>query len=180
MKKIIVAIFMLVLTMPTMAQIKSASLTASGLTCSMCSKAIYKALSAVSSVKEVTVDIEKSTYAIQFKEGEKIVLDDIKNAVTGAGFSVESMQVTAAIDKQDVADDTHVNIGGSTFHFVHVNKQTLQGDATFRLLDKNFVSKAEYNKYHKYTKMKCYETGYMNSCCPKDKKLENRIYHVTL
>ncbi len=180
MKKIIIAIALLVLTMPAMAQIKSATLTASGLTCSMCSKAIYKALSAVKSVKEITVDIDKSSYTILFKEGENIVLDDIKNAVTGAGFSVASMQVVAAIDKQEIADDSHVNIGGSTFHFVHVNKQLLQGDATLTILDKNYLPKAEYNKYHKYTKMKCYETGYMNSCCPKDKKLENRIYHVTL
>lgn len=179
MKKLIIAMLLLV-TAPAMAQIKSAALTASGLTCSMCSKAIYKALSAVPFVKEVSVDLDKSTYTIHFKEGDKVVLDDVKNAVTGAGFSVASMTVTVQTDNQEVADDSHINIGGSTFHFVHVNKRNLQGEATLTVLDKNYLPKAEYNKYRKYTKMKCYETGYMEACCPKEKSPEKRIYHVTL
>jgi copper chaperone CopZ len=179
MKKILTAILLL-LNMGAMAQIKSAKLTASGLTCSMCSKAIYKALTAIPFVKEVTVDIDKSIYTIQFKEGEAVVLDDIKNAVTGAGFFVASMQVMATIDKTEIFDDAHVNLGGSTFHFMHVNKQVLQGDVALTMLDKNYLPKATYNKNRQYTKMKCYETGYMGSCCPKDKTLQNRIYHVTL
>ena len=179
MKKLFL-VLLLSFTVPALAQIKSASLTASGLTCSMCSKAIYKAITAVPFVQAVIVDIDKSTYSIQFKDGEKVVLDDIKNAVTGAGFSVAAMQVTAIVEKADVADDAHLSIGGSTFHFVHVNKQTLQGAVTLTMLDKNYLPKADYNKYHKYTKMKCFETGYMGDCCPKDKTLSNRIYHVTL
>ncbi len=42
--------------------IKKVSLVASGLTCSMCSKAIFKALTKLDFVEEVKVDIAKSMY----------------------------------------------------------------------------------------------------------------------
>src|SRR6187401_816631 len=84
MKKIILVILGLLLAISSFAQIKSATLSASGLTCSMCSKAIYKALGKVSFVKSVDADIEGSKYQITFKDGAVIVLDDLKKAVEGA------------------------------------------------------------------------------------------------
>ena len=71
--------------------IKKVSLVASGLTCSMCSKAIFKALSKLDFVEEVKVDIEKSMYILTFKNGKKVEVDQIKTAVTDAGFSVQSL-----------------------------------------------------------------------------------------
>jgi copper chaperone CopZ len=160
-------------------QIKSATLTASGLTCSMCSKAIYKALLKVPSIKNVTPDVEKSLFTITFKDAARIELDDVRKAVQDAGFSVASMQVTATFNKTEVYDDAHITIDGSTFHFLHVARQTLQGDKTFTVVDRNYLPLAGYKKYGAYTKMKCFETGYMASCCPKD-VTSKRIYHVTL
>jgi copper chaperone CopZ len=71
--------------------IKKVTLTASGLTCSMCSKAIFKALTKLDFVEEVKVDIEKSIYILTFKTGKKVDIDQIKLAVTGAGFGVQSL-----------------------------------------------------------------------------------------
>ena len=167
-------------SMSSIAQIKSATLSASGLTCSMCSKAIYKALEKVPFVQSVDADIEKSSYTIHFKEGQKVVLDDLKKAVMNAGFSVASLQVTAAFDNAEVANDTHINIGGSVFHFLNVTKQTLQGDKTFTVVDKNFLPASERKKYKQYTKMACFETGVMGACCPDKKSANNRVYHVTI
>jgi copper chaperone CopZ len=179
MKNLII-IAMLLWSVQGAAQIKSASFTASGLTCSMCSKAIYKALVKVPFIKSVDVNVETSTFVVQFKEGEKVVLDDVKKAVENAGFSVASMEVTATFDHAEVFNDAHVNLGGSTFHFLNVTRQTLQGEKTFTVLDKNYLPNAARKKYAKYTKMKCFETGTMASCCPKDPLISNRIYHVTL
>ena len=72
-------------------EIKKASLVASGLTCSMCSKAIFKALSKLDFVEEVKVDIEKSMYQMTFKAGKKVDIDQVKLAVTDAGFGVQSI-----------------------------------------------------------------------------------------
>lgn len=166
--------------LPAIAQLKSANLTASGLTCSMCSKSIFKALQKVAFVKSVEADVEKSSYSIAFKEGEKVVIDDLKKAVQDAGFSVASLQVTASFENAEVYNDAHVNVGGSTFHFLNVPKQTLQGDKTFTIVDKNYLTMAERKKYKKFTKMECFETGTMGSCCPNGKGAVNRIYHVTI
>jgi copper chaperone CopZ len=71
--------------------IKKVSLVASGLTCSMCSKAIFKALTKLDFVDEVKVDIEQSKFALTFKSGKTVVIDQIKSAVADAGFSVQSL-----------------------------------------------------------------------------------------
>jgi copper chaperone CopZ len=73
------------------AEIKKVTLVASGLTCSMCSKAIFKALTKLDFVEEVKVDIEKSMYILAFKSGKKVEIDQIKLAVTDAGFGVQSL-----------------------------------------------------------------------------------------
>ncbi len=179
MKKIMV-VAMLLLSATAMAQIKSATLTASGLTCSMCSKAIFKSLSKIAFIKNIDVDVEKSTYTLQFKEGEKIILDDVKKAVTDAGFAVADLQVTMTFNNAEVFNDAHVTVDGNTFHFLNVTKQTLQGDKTVRLIDKNYVTSAEHKKYKKFTSMACFETGVMGSCCPGGKGAAKRVYHVTM
>jgi copper chaperone CopZ len=71
--------------------IKKVSLVASGLTCSMCSKAIFKALTKLDFVDEVKVDIEQSKFFLTFKSGKTVVIDQIKSAVADAGFSVQSL-----------------------------------------------------------------------------------------
>jgi len=179
MKKIIIIIAML-WCLPAIAQMKSATLTASGLTCSMCSKAIFKALQKVPFIKTVDADVEKSSYAITFKDGEQVVLDDVKKAVQDAGFSVASMQVTASFENTEVYNDAHLKVGGSTLHFLNVPKQVLTGDKTFKIVDKNYLSVSERKKYRKFTKMECFETGMMGSCCPGEKSAANRVYHVTI
>jgi mercuric ion binding protein len=75
------------------ADIKKVTLVASGLTCSMCSKAIFKALSKLEFVEDVKVDIEKSMYILAFKAGKKVEIEQIKSAVTDAGFGVQSLQI---------------------------------------------------------------------------------------
>lgn len=171
---------MMFATLPAMSQIKSATLTASGLTCSMCSKAIYKALTKVPFVSNIDADVEQSTYTIHFKEGEQVVLDDLKKAVSDAGFSVANMQVLVTFNNTEVYNDAHINVGGSTFHFLNVKQQVLQGDKAISVVDKNYVPAAEHKKYRKYTKMECFETGMMGSCCPAGSASAKRVYHVTI
>jgi copper chaperone CopZ len=180
MKKIILAVFALLFSLSSFAQIKGATLSASGLTCSMCSKAIYKALGKVSSVKSVDADIEGSKYHITFKEGSPVVLDDLKKAVENAGFSVAALQVTAHFPPVAIANDTHIDYGGSTYHFLNVSNQTISGDKTFTIVDKKFLPDADYRRYAKMTTMKCIETGRMAACCTKGSTAGTRVYHVTL
>lgn len=179
MKKLILILLGLLIAASSFAQIKSATLSASGLTCSMCSKAIFKALGKVPAVKSVDADIEGSKYHITFKDGVAPVLDDLKKAVEGAGFSVASLQVTANFPPTQIANDTHIEYGGATYHFLDVPNSTISGEKTFTVVDKKFLPDAEYRRYAKMTAMKCVQTGRMEACCAKGGG-GTRVYHVTL
>lgn len=72
----------------TRAQVNSVSLPASGLTCSMCSNAINKALKILDFVLKVDADIKTYTFEITFKPNNVIDFDKIKNKVESVGFTV--------------------------------------------------------------------------------------------
>src|ERR1700753_2791554 len=93
MKKIITIIAIL-FGANSEAQISNATIQASGLTCAMCSKAIYTALVAVPFVEKVKPDIEHSSYDLSFKPGAHIDLDALSKAIVDAGFSVSMLKIT--------------------------------------------------------------------------------------
>jgi copper chaperone CopZ len=130
------------------AQIKSASLQAAGLTCAMCTKAIDKALSKVPFVKEVKPDIKSSSFLVTFKEGQTLDFDALGKAVEDAGFSVARLQLKGQFDNIKVENDKEVRISGNIFHFTHVNDQTLNGEKTIMLIDKNFLSAKDFKKFN--------------------------------
>ncbi len=180
MKKMIF-LFFLGFASQASAQIKEVTIQASGLTCSMCSKAIYKSLSAVAFVKQVNSDIKNSAFVISFKDSTQVDLDVLKKAVTDAGFSVASFKAIINFTNQSIKNDAHIEQAGKTWHFLNVQSQTLNGTKTVVLVDKNFVTAKEFKKYSKFTTMKCYETGVMESCCTKPStNAVKRIYHVTI
>lgn len=174
-------LLVVLVSMAGRAQFKSASLQAAGLTCAMCTKAINKALEKVPFVQDVKADIKSSSFQINFKEGVPVDFDVMKKAVEDAGFSVARLKVMGVFDKLDVQNDTHVQIDGKTFHFLSVNKQTLQGEKAITLVDKDFVSAKEYKKYSAATSMACIKTGKAQNCCTKEGiAADSRIYHVTI
>lgn len=179
MKKTFIAAFML-FTIQGFSQFKKATLTASGLTCSMCSKAIHNALSKIDFISKVEVNIKTSAYIIEFRNDANVQFDALRKAVEDAGFSIAKLQVLADFNGQAVKNDEHLKMQGQNLHFVNVSTQNLQGEKLLTLIDKNFVPVKEHKKYSQYTKMKCYYSGMMESCCPKDVKTSERIYHVTI
>src|SRR5215510_4580050 len=102
MKKILMMLIVMVAFFTMNAQFSKASLQASGLTCSMCSKAVKVALEKVSFVQEVKVNIKNQEYAIAFKENSKADFDELKKAVEDAGFSVASLKVTGNFSNLNV------------------------------------------------------------------------------
>ena len=179
MKKIFVIIAVL-FAASGYAQITKAKLVASGLTCSMCSKAIYEALQKVNSIESVKANIKESSYNIAFKKDVTVSPDDVKKAVEDAGFSVAKLQVIVSFDNVEIKNDEHIKIAGMNLHFLNVQPQTLSGEKMLTVLDKNFESSKEFKKYTGYTTMKCFATGVMESCCNDHGKTGERIYHVTI
>ena len=163
------------------AQITRVSLTASGLTCSMCSKAVKTALEGVYFVEKVQVDIKNQKYNLSFKEGSHIEIDELGKAVEDAGFSVASLVVSATVGNTLLEKDNHIKIGNSYFHFLNASGQQLNGSTNFTIVDRKFVSEKEFKKFSGLTKMKCVETGKSEPCCTSDNLEKNtRIYHAIL
>jgi copper chaperone CopZ len=164
----------------TKAQIGKVNIQASGLTCSMCSNAINKALKSIDYVDNVIANIKNSTFEIYFKPNAKVDFDQLKKKVEDAGFFVAKMEVSILMNDLEVANDTHVEIENTMFHFMNVSNQKLTGEKTIQIIDKGFLTDKIYKKNAKFTEMDCYKTGYMGSCCKKNKPTGTRIYHVTI
>lgn len=180
MKKLFVMLLVL-LCAGAKAQINTISLQASGLTCSLCSKAVKSALEAVPFVDKVGVDIKNQQYNLTLKEGNPVDLDALNKAVQNAGFSVASMKVSALVHQSKAEKDEHLKIGGENFHLLNAAGQSLDGSVTFSVVDKGFVSAKEFKKYAALTKMSCVQTGQMAGCCASDHAPgKNRIYHVII
>ena len=77
MKKILLFIA-IAFSVATHAQVTKVSLQASGLTCSMCSNSINKALKTLDFVLKVDADIKTYTFEISFKPNADIDFDMIR------------------------------------------------------------------------------------------------------
>jgi copper chaperone CopZ len=135
------------LSLATKAQVTKVSLQASGLTCSMCSNAINKALKTLDFVAAVNADIKTYTFEVTFKANSKVDFDKIKMKVEKAGFSVSVFVATIDFNNVQVKNNQAVTIGDKTFVFVNVKEQSLHGAKQVKVLDKGFVSPKEYKSY---------------------------------
>ena len=163
------------------AQVKKVSLQASGLTCSMCSNAINKALKSLDFVDHVDANIKNSTFDISIKPDREVDFDLIKKKVEDAGFFVADFYATIHFSDAKAVNDQHLVVSNHTYHFLNIKDQLLDGDKTIRFLDKGFVSAKEFKKNNAFTKMECYKTGMAAECCKKDGLANGtRIFHVTI
>ncbi|MBL7744012.1 MAG: heavy-metal-associated domain-containing protein [Chitinophagaceae bacterium] len=149
--------------MATKAQVAKVDLQASGLTCSMCSNSINKALKTLDFIDKVETDIKRYTFEIFFKPGAQIDFDKIRKKVEGAGFSVSGFMATINFNNVMIKDNEPVTIDNHQLLFVNQTEQSLNGTRQVRLLDKGFVSSKEYK--NKPLTQSLTEAG---------------IYHVTL
>lgn len=172
--------FSIASTFQANAQFSKASLQASGLTCSMCSKAVKMALEKVGFIDKVQVDIKNQQYNLIFKD-RNVNLDLLSKAVEDAGFSVASLKVTADFKNVKLKKDEHLKIGEYYFHFLNGNEQMLNGSKVISIVDKHFVSARDFKKYSSSSKMSCVQTGKAGNCCIKENiAAQSRIYHVII
>ena len=138
MKYLFIFIFFLLNT-KAKAQIQSIDVAASGLTCSMCSKAIFKALSQLDFVSEVKVDLEKSIYSLSFKSPERVKIEEIKDAVYDAGFAIETMQMTANFPKSKAINNEVVLLLGYQFKWELTSEKNIKNPQKVNFLNKDFM-----------------------------------------
>jgi copper chaperone CopZ len=164
-------IVLLITSISVSAQIKSATLQASGLTCAMCSNAINKSLKTLSFIERVESDIPNSSFLITFKSGTEINFDQMKKKVEDAGFSVAKLKVVAVFTNENIQNEKAITLEGKQFYFVNVKDQVLNGEQTLTIIDKNFIPLKEYKRFALLTKADSFKTGETKG---------TRIYHVTI
>ena len=169
--KQLISIILVFLSISLHAQVKDATIQASGLTCSMCSNSIFKALKTLDFVDKVNANIKTSSFELTFKPNAVVDFDKLKAKVEDAGFFVANFTVTYSFENLAISNDKHIEVGNSVFHFLNVEDGVLSGDKKIRLLDKGFVSAKEFKKNSSLTKMSCYKTGEEN---------KKRIFHITI
>ena len=181
MKKNFFLFAFLFVSLISQAQITKASLQASGLTCAMCARSVYKNLEALTFIEKVDTDLEKSTFLLNFKDGEEVDPDQIRRKVEDAGFSVASLRMFVSFADQQVKNDQHVTVNGKVYHFLNIKDQVLSGEKSLLLVDKSFLSPKDFKKYTSASKMDCVKTGIAAECCSKEGiGNSTRIYHVTM
>ena len=133
-------------TISANAQVQKVNLQASGLTCAMCSKAIYKAVSAISFVDTVFVNIEASTYDIRFNKDATPQFDQIAKAVVDAGFSVANLTVVADFNKQAVDKNGSFTLDGINYKLMGTPPTTLQGSKKLQVIGKQYMLPKDFKK----------------------------------
>jgi len=146
MKTFILSIAVLLIAGAASAQIRSVSIQASGLTCSMCSNAINKALKTLDFVENVKPDIQTSSFEISFKPDASVDFDKLRNKVEGAGFFVSKFIAVIAFSNVQVKANAPVTVGDKSFLFINAESTMLNGIKQVRLLNKGFVSAKEFKK----------------------------------
>ena len=146
MLKTILLFIAIAFSIATNAQVTKVSLQASGLTCSMCSNSIHKALNTLDFVLKVDADIKTYTFEILFKPNSAVDFDMIKKKVENAGFSVSGFDATILFNNLEILNGQPVIIEDKTFLFVNMKDQLLNGVRKVKILDKGFVSSKEFKR----------------------------------
>ena len=181
MKKLLFVIVIIFSATGLNAQFTKAKLQATGLTCALCSNAINKALEKVPFVESVRSDIRNSAFNIVFKQEATVDIDQLKDAVEDAGFSVGYLELTGHFEEQQLKKDSHFSYSGINFHYMGNEDQRLAGEQTITVVDKNYVSAKEFKKLSGVTKHSCYLDGKAGSCCSQSGIQPGaRIYHIRI
>ena len=151
MKRILLFLYLVIFIYNTNAQLKKVDIVATGLTCSMCSNAIYKQLQSIDGVERVEIDLNKNLFSVILKNENTLTPKDFRDKVESAGFFVGSMILHIFCLNLSLEDGKQEGI----FIFIDNKLQTLNGDKQFRVLDKGYVTTKEFKKlskaYNKYS-----------------------------
>jgi copper chaperone CopZ len=128
------------------AQISKAEIVATGLTCSMCSNAIIKQLSAMTYVDSVTADLNTSTFFVYLNKNNAIQPKLFKQRVERAGFFIGSLVLTMSFDNLKIDNNLIVKKELNTLIFVDTESKILKGQTKVKILDKGYVTQKEYKK----------------------------------
>ncbi|MFN9710156.1 MAG: heavy-metal-associated domain-containing protein [Bacteroidota bacterium] len=139
--------FLFLVYLQPKAQIIRGELQAAGLTCAMCSNAIYKSLKTLKFIREIEVDLNRSSFNFNFKQGEEIDFDAIRKKVEDAGFSVSLFKFNADFSGYDLKDQQEIIFNHSRYCLLNAANLSSPIKGTFNVINRGFLSDKDYRKY---------------------------------
>lgn len=167
MKKIFILSVILLVSAIANAQIVKAELTATGLTCSMCSKATYKQLTSIPEVEKVEPDLNNTAFILFFKNGSQVKISSLKKKVEEAGFAIGELLVVFNFKNQQAENNSTFSLDNVTYTFMDTKAGVLSGEVKVKILDKGYVVEKEYKKLSKMIKQ-----------YPSYASVSNNSYHI--
>lgn len=79
------------LALPAFAGATTIEMDVNGLVCAFCAQGISKTLRGFPQTADVVVSLEKKLVAVAVKDGQDIADDDLKRALTNAGYEVKAI-----------------------------------------------------------------------------------------
>lgn len=147
-------------TAPAFAQqISKAELQVNGLTCSMCSRATETSLKSLGFIKTVTPDLNRNVFVITFKADQQVNIDQIREKVQDAGFSIGDLSATFNFNNAVIDGAGIARVGDSAFQFINAKNKTLNGPVTAKVLDKDFITSSAFKKKAAELKLPSYLSG---------------------
>lgn len=128
----------MILSFQSNAQLLKVELSAIGLTCSMCSKAMYNQLNCMNDIDSIGTNISQSKFIIKLKKNNSLTPNIFKEKVEKAGSFIGSFVATAPANLISNSAYVLLNTNNSDSEFIR-----------FQVLDKGFVSIKEYKKLAK-------------------------------
>jgi len=156
-------------------QISKAELQVNGLTCSMCSRATETSLKSLGFIENVVPDLNRNVFVLTFKPDKKVDLDQIRDKVQDAGFSIGNLSATIHFKDTRVNDAGLAVLGGNVFQLINTKSKTLDGPVIAKIMDKDFITSSAFKKKAAELKSETYLKG---KGLVEGK--ETRIFHLSI
>ena len=124
-----------------------ARVTIDGLTCSMCSKSVEKAIRKLDFVANVKMDLNANLALISFVDGEEVSFHQIAKKIRSSGFSVREMVVEAAVGQVSVREGATAQVQQSVFCLVDVLEKRAKGNIEFKIIGEHFMPRKDWKKW---------------------------------
>lgn len=156
-------------------QVTTVEMQVTGLTCSMCSQATEKSLRTLNYISDVTPDLNRNVFVIKFKKDKDVNFDQLNKKVKDAGFSVGKLEATINFNQTKIDNSGQAIVGNNIYRFTNASDKVLNGPVKVNVVDKGFVSNAEFKQQVWAVKHDSYATG---QGTVNGKK--TRIYHLSI
>ena len=138
---------LLIMAFSAGAQSPRATLQAAGLTCAMCSNAIYQSLIRLPFVEDVSPDLKNSAFIITFRSSKTIDPMAMRRVVEDAGFSIARLSWPMRVTELASLNNSIYSLQGMNLYIMNPKKIGKSDSVELVMIDKEFLTKKKYKQY---------------------------------